>query len=339
MAMLRRGRQSIVFDRHPAILSTAAIGGKKELEGPLHAYFDELSRDTRFRQRTWEKAESKMQALALETAKSKAGIRDEDIDVLLSGDLLNQCVSSSFAVRDTDIPFLGLYGACSTMAEALLLAGVAVNSGYAQVAAAMSSSHFATAERQYRFPLGYGGLRTPTAQWTVTGAGCVLLGQREGNVVLNAATMGTVVDFGIKDAANMGAAMAPAAYHTIRAHFDDLHLSPNDFDLLVTGDLGALGKEILLDLFRRDGVGIGGVYDDCGTMIYDLQKQDVHAGGSGCGCGSVVLCGYLMNRLLKGKLRHILFCGTGALLSPLTTQQGESIPGICHAVSLGTERR
>ena len=193
MAMLRRGRQSIVFDRHPAILSTAAIGGKKELEGPLHAYFDELSRDTRFRQRTWEKAESKMQALALETAKSKAGIRDEDIDVLLSGDLLNQCVSSSFAVRDTDIPFLGLYGACSTMAEALLLAGVAVNSGYAQVAAAMSSSHFATAERQYRFPLGYGGQRTPTAQWTVTGAGCVLLGQREGNVVLNAATMGTVV--------------------------------------------------------------------------------------------------------------------------------------------------
>ena len=167
----------------------------------------------------------------------------------------------------------------------------------------------------------------------------MLLGQREGNVVLNAATMGTVVDFGIKDAANMGAAMAPAAYHTIRAHFDDLHLSPNDFDLLVTGDLGALGKEILLDLFRRDGVGIGGVYDDCGTMIYDLQKQDVHAGGSGCGCGSVVLCGYLMNRLLKGKLRHILFCGTGALLSPLTTQQGESIPGICHAVSLGTERR
>lgn len=334
MAMLRRGRQSIVFDRHPAILSTAAIGGKKELEGPLHAYFDELSRDTRFRQRTWEKAESKMQALALETAKSKAGIRDEDIDVLLSGDLLNQCVSSSFAVRDTDIPFLGLYGACSTMAEALILSGMAVNGGYARIAAAMSSSHFASAERQYRFPLGYGGQRTPTAQWTVTGAGCMLLGQRDRGPCLRCATVGTVVDYGIKDAANMGAAMAPAAYATLRAHFDDLGRSPEDYDCIVTGDLGAVGKAILLDLFRRDGVALEAVYDDCGVMIFDLERQDVHAGGSGCGCGSVVLCGYLLRKLQKGELKNLLFCGTGALLSPLTTQQGESIPGVCHAVAI-----
>ena len=339
MGNLHRGRQSIVFDRCPAILAAGAIGGKKESEGPLAAYFDGTTADTTFRQLSWEKAESKMQAIALETAKRKAGLKDADLDALFSGDLLNQCISSSFAVRDTGVPFFGLYGACSTMAEATSLAAMAVNGGYTRVAAAMSSSHFASAERQYRFPLGYGGQRTPTAQWTVTGAGCLILGQREHGPFVNAATVGSVVDYGIKDAANMGAAMAPAAFETIRAHLDDLGRSPEDYDLIVTGDLGAVGKELLLDLFRREGISLGGVYQDCGTMIYDLEKQDVHAGGSGCGCGSVVLCGYLMGQLLKGKLRHILFCGTGALLSPLTTQQGESIPAVCHAVAIGTERR
>ena len=339
MGNLHRGRQSVVFDRCPAILAAGAIGGKKESEGPLAAYFDGTTADTTFRQLSWEKAESKMQAIALETAKRKAGLKDADLDALFSGDLLNQCISSSFAVRDTGVPFFGLYGACSTMAEATCLAAMAVNGGYARVAAAMSSSHFASAERQYRFPLGYGGQRTPTAQWTVTGAGCLILGQREQGPFVNAATVGSVVDYGIKDAANMGAAMAPAAFETIRAHLDDLGRSPEDYDLIVTGDLGAVGKELLLDLFRREGVSLGGVYQDCGTMVYDLQRQDVHAGGSGCGCGSVVLCGYLMGQLLKGKLRRILFCGTGALLSPLTTQQGESIPAVCHAVAIGTERR
>lgn len=339
MGNLHRGRQSIVFDRCPAILAAGAIGGKKESEGPLAAYFDGTTADTTFRQLSWEKAESKMQAIALETAKRKAGLKDADLDALFSGDLLNQCISSSFAVRDTGVPFFGLYGACSTMAEATSLAAMAVNGGYTRVAAAMSSSHFASAERQYRFPLGYGGQRTPTAQWTVTGAGCLILGQREQGPFINAATVGSVVDYGIKDAANMGAAMAPAAFQTIRAHLDDLGRSPEDYDLIVTGDLGAVGKELLLDLFRREGISLGGVYQDCGTMIYDLNRQDVHAGGSGCGCGSVVLCGYLMGQLLKGKLRHILFCGTGALLSPLTTQQGESIPAVCHAVAIGTERR
>lgn len=334
MAMLRRGRQSIVFDRHPAILSTAAIGGKKELEGPLHAYFDELSRDTRFRQRTWEKAESKMQALALETAKSKAGIRDEDIDVLLSGDLLNQCVSSSFAVRDTDIPFLGLYGACSTMAEALLLAGVAVNSGYAQVAAAMSSSHFATAERQYRFPLGYGGQRTPTAQWTVTGSGAALVEEAGSGPRITGCTIGTVRDLGIQDANNMGAAMAPAAFDTIKAHLEDFSRTPEDFDLIVTGDLGQLGKDALLMLGQEEGLSLGGKIADCGTMIFDATRQDVHSGGSGCGCSAVTLCGYLLDKVKKGELRRILFCGTGALLSPVSTQQGLPIPGVCHGVSI-----
>ena len=334
MGTLHRGRQSIVFDRRPAILSAAAIGGKKEREGPLAAYFDETTADTTFRQLSWEKSESKMQALALESAKRKAGLHDADLDALFSGDLLNQCISSSFAVRDTGVPFFGLYGACSTMAEALILSGMAVNGGYARIAAAMSSSHFASAERQYRFPLGYGGQRTPTAQWTVTGAGCMLLGLRDGGPCLRCATVGTVVDYGIKDAANMGAAMAPAAYATLRAHFDDLGRSPEDYDCIVTGDLGAVGKAILLDLFRRDGVALEAIYDDCGVMIFDLERQDVHAGGSGCGCGSVVLCGYLLRKLQKGELKNLLFCGTGALLSPLTTQQGESIPGVCHAVAI-----
>lgn len=339
MQTLRRGKQTIAFDRHPAILSSAAIVGKKEQEGPLSAYFDYVSEDTRFRQSSWEKGESKMQFLALETAKKKAGIHDKDIDALFAGDLLNQCISSSFAVRDSGVPFLGLYGACSTMAEGLMLAGMMVNGGYANIAGAMSSSHFASAERQYRFPLGYGGQRTPTAQWTVTGAGCILVGQQEQGPFLNAGTIGSVIDYGVKDANNMGAAMAPAAYDTIRTHLDDLRLSPEDYDLIVTGDLGSVGKELLMEMFRQDGVGIGGVYQDCGTMIFDLEKQDVHAGGSGCGCGSVVLCGYLLRQMAKGKLKNILFCGTGALLSPLTTQQGESIPAVCHAVSIGMERR
>ena len=270
----------------------------------------------------------------METLLQKAGKQTRDVDLVFSGDLLNQCISSSFALRNTGLPSFGLYGACSTMAESLLLASMAVSGGFADRAVAMTSSHFASSERQYRYPLGYGGQRTPTAQWTVTGAGCMLLGLRDGGPCLRCATVGTVVDYGIKDAANMGAAMAPAAYATLRAHFDDLGRSPEDYDCIVTGDLGAVGKAILLDLFRRDGVALDAVYDDCGVMIFDLERQDVHAGGSGCGCGSVVLCGYLLRRLQKGELKHLLFCGTGALLSPLTTQQGESIPGVCHAVAI-----
>ena len=339
MATLHRGRQSVVFDQHPAILSSASIVGKKESEGPLVQYFDQTNTDTSFGQDSWEKAERSMLETAFQTACSKAKVTQKQVQALFAGDLLNQCISSSFAMRDTNVPFLGLYGACSTMAESLCLAGMTVNGNYADLAGAMSSSHFASAERQYRFPLGYGGQRTPTAQWTVTGAGCILLGKREKGPFLNAATIGTIVDHGIKDANNMGAAMAPAAYETLTAHFEDLGLSPTDYDLIVTGDLGAVGKEILMDLFRRDGVGIGGVYNDCGTMIFDLSSQDVHAGGSGCGCGSVVLCGYILKQMTMGKLKHVLFCGTGALLSPLSTQQGETIPSVCHAVSIGMERR
>ena len=338
MVKRHRGRQTVIFDNQPSILCGCTVAGKKEQEGPLSSYFDYTSKENRFGQKTWEQAEQHMQRLALELALKKAGKQPKDVDLLFAGDLLNQCISSSFAERNSGIPFLGLYGACSTMAESLCLAGMAVNAGYADLAAAMTSSHYAAAERQYRFPLNYGGQRTPTAQWTVTGAGCMLIGHKETGPVLQAATIGTVTDWGIKDANNMGAAMAPAAYHTIRAHLQDRELSPSDFDLIVTGDLGRLGMEILMDLFRKDGISIGGVCADCGVMIFDPQRQDVHAGGSGCGCSAVVLCGYLLKKLQEKKLRQILFCGTGALLSPVSSQQGESIPGICHAVAIGAER-
>lgn len=329
---MRKGAQTLVFESKPVILSHAAIGGKKEGEGPLAAYFDFLGKDAKLSQKTFEKAESKLQELALDTAKRKLGVSYEDIDVLFAGDLLNQCISSSFAARGTSIPFLGLYGACSTMAESLLLAAMSVSGGYARTALAMTSSHFASSERQYRFPLGYGGQRTPTSQWTVTGAGAVLLGGGEHGIRITAATIGSIVDRGICDANNMGAAMAPAAFATLRAHFDDLHCTPEDYDAIVTGDLGKLGSELLHGLLEKDGIHAD--VQDCGVMIFDAQRQDVHCGGSGCGCSASVLCGPLLSRMERGELRRLLFCGTGALLSPLSTQQGESIPAVCHAVVL-----
>ena len=336
---LHIGTQSVRFDAPPSILSFAAIGGKKEQEGPLASYFDFLSGDTTFGQKSWEKAESELQKRALDTALHKLDVKYKDLDALFAGDLLNQCIGSAFAMRETGIPFLGLYGACSTMAESLLLASAAVNAGYAHRAAALTSSHFASAERQYRFPLGYGGQRTPTAQWTVTGSGCCIVGGSGSGVRIEAATIGRVQDLGIKDANNMGAAMAPAAIDTLQAHFRDLRRVPQDYDLIVTGDLGALGKKIVLDQFQRVGVDLTPVYDDCGVLIYDPKRQDVHAGGSGCGCGASVLCGYLLDRLEKRELRRLLFCATGALLSPTSSWQGESIPGICHAVAITAEGR
>lgn len=331
------GAQSVEFQDPPVICTTAAVGGKKEAEGPLASYFDLLSQDTKFRQKSWEKAESKMQGYALETALSKKKMDSSSLDVVFAGDLLNQCIGSTFSLRGTGIPTLGLYGACSTMAEGLCLGSMAVSSGFARTAAVITSSHFAASERQYRNPLGYGGQRTPTAQWTVTGSGCAILTRQGAGPRVIRATVGKIVDMGITDANNMGAAMAPAAYETIRTHLNDFSLSPDDYDLIVTGDLGKIGKAIVLDLFHRDGIELSAVYDDCGTMIFDIEKQDVHAGGSGCGCSGVVLCGYLMKKMAEKKLNRLLFCGTGALLSPTSTQQGESIPSVCHAVSIFNE--
>ena len=330
----KRGKHSFILQKLPVITAWASVAGKKESEGPLANTFDITKNDSYFGEKTWEQAEKRMQQMALEQLSKKAGIQKKDFGLVFSGDLLNQCIGSSFTLRNTGIPHIGLYGACSTMSESLLLASMTVGGGFSDKVVAMTSSHFASSERQYRFPLGYGGQRPPTAQWTVTGSGAALVCANGKGPKITACTVGTVTDLGIKDANNMGPAMAPAALATIRTHFEDLKTSPEDFDLIVTGDLGQLGKEALLTMAQREGLGLGGKLIDCGTLIFDLLKQDVHAGGSGCGCSAVVLCGYLLDKLNTGKLKKILFCGTGALLSPVSTQQGLPIPGVCHAVSI-----
>lgn len=334
MVNQRCGKQSFKLHSPPTIVNWASVVGKKESQGPLANTFDIKNSDSHFGQKTWEQAEKKMQQLAINKLSEKSGIPTTDFGVVFSGDLLNQCIGSSFTLRNTGIPHIGLYGACSTMAESLMLASMTVGGGFSDKVVAMTSSHFASSERQYRFPLGYGGQRPPTAQWTVTGSGTALVCSSGNGPKITACTMGTVTDLGIKDANNMGPAMAPAALSTIRAHFNDLKVSADDFDLIVTGDLGQLGKDALLTLAQKEGLGLGGKLIDCGTLIFDMQKQDVHSGGSGCGCSAVVLCGYLLNKLKQGKLKNILFCGTGALLSPVSTQQGLPIPGVCHAVSI-----
>ncbi len=334
MANHKRGRQSFVLTNPPTITHWASIAGKKEAEGPLAHTFDIKCRDTYFGQNTWEQAEKHMQQQAIRKLIEKAALRKEEIDAVFSGDLLNQCIGSSFSLRNSDIPHLGLYGACSTMAEGLLLAAMSIDGGFMDKAIAMTSSHFASSERQYRFPLGYGGQRTPTSQWTVTGSGAALVSSSGSGPKITACTIGTVTDLGIQDANNMGAAMAPAALATIKSHFSDLKTDASHFDRIVTGDLGQHGKEMLLELARRDGLSLGGKLEDCGCLIFDRETQDVHSGGSGCGCSAITLCGYWLDQLKSGKIKRILFCGTGALLSPTSTQQGLPIPGVCHAVCI-----
>ena len=337
MTTKKLGRQTVALAHPPSVAGHANVVGKKEGEGPLADSFDQINQDDSFGEKTWEKAETAMQKLALSSALDKAGLSASALDYILAGDLLNQCIGSGFAVRGQDVPFFGLYGACSTLAESLSLAALLVDGGFAAHAAAMTSSHFCSAERQYRTPLEYGGQRTPTAQWTVTGAGATVLAREGDGPYVTHVTTGKIVDKGIKDANNMGGAMAPAAYQTIKAHLEDLNRKPSYYDLIVTGDLGRLGKEIVLDFFHRDGMDLAN-FDDCGTLVYDLENQDVHCGGSGCGCSAVVLNGYLLNGMRAGRWNKILFCGTGALLSPTSTQQGESIPCICHAVAVETKK-
>ena len=257
---------------------------------------------------------------------------------MLAGDLLNQCAGSAYAVRGVAAPFFGLYGACSTMAESLGLAALLVDGGYFESAAAATGSHFCSAERQFRYPLEYGGVRTPTAQWTVTGAGCVVLSREGAGPYVTRFTPGRIVDAGIKDMANMGAAMAPAAYDTLKRHFEQTGRGPDYYDVVLTGDLGRLGQEILRDLFAADGVDLGPNYMDCGVLIYDIERQDTHCGGSGCGCSASVLTGHFLRGMRDGLWRRVLFAATGALMSPTTAQQGESIPAICHAVAIESGR-
>ena len=337
MTTKKLGRQTVALAHPPSVAGHANVVGKKEGEGPLADSFDQINQDDSFGEKTWEKAETAMQKLALSSALDKAGLSASALDYILAGDLLNQCIGSAFAVRGQDVPFFGLYGACSTMAESLSLAALLLDGGFAAHAAAMTSSHFCSAERQYRTPLEYGGQRTPTAQWTVTGAGCVILSREGPGPYITHVTVGKIVDKGITDTNNMGAAMAPAAYDTISTHLKDTGRAPSYYDLIVTGDLGNLGSELLLELLRQDGLELSN-HTDCGMLIFDPQSQDVHCGGSGCGCAASVLTGYLLNGMREGKWNNILFCPTGALHSPTSAFQGESVPGICHAIAISTQR-
>ncbi|MDR1737041.1 MAG: stage V sporulation protein AD [Oscillospiraceae bacterium] len=338
----RIGPQTVRFSSPPAVLSCACAAGVKECQGPLGKCVDVPCEDDLLGQDSWEKAESQLQRYALDAVLRKAGAEADSLDVIFAGDLLNQCIGSSFGLRDAGAPFYGLYGACSTMSESLSLAAMSIDGGFAKRAMAITSSHYCSAERQFRLPIDYGAQRAPTAQWTVTGSGAVLLEKKKprpaaSGVHITHVTTGKIIDAGITDSSNMGAAMAPAAYDTLSAFFNESGLGPEKHDLIVTGDLGAVGMQIVRDLFLDDGVDLGKRYNDCGVMVFDLDKQDVHAGGSGCGCSAVVLCGHIINEMRAGTWKNVLFCGTGALLSQVSSLQGDSIPGICHLVRFSSE--
>ena len=329
------GAQSAALAHPPSLAGWGNVAGKKEGEGPLAAAFDYIDADDTFGEVTWEKSESTMQKQALALALNRAGQSAAGLDWLFAGDLLNQCIGSSYAARGQQVPFFGLYGACSTMGEGLALAAMLLDGNFGERAGVVVSSHFCTAERQYRTPLEYGAQRAPTTQWTVTAAGAAILAREGPGPYLTHVTAGEVTD--LTDTNNMGAAMAPAAHDTLMAHFRDTGRSPGDYDQIFTGDLGTLGSELLLELLRRDGVELTN-HTDCGAIIFDLNKQDVHCGGSGCGCCAAVLTGHILEGLRAGRWRNILFCPTGALHSPVSAFQGESVPGICHAVAIAAER-
>ncbi len=333
----RMGSETVLLPSRPGIIAGAAYAGKKEKEGPLGDLFDQIVEDDTYGEESWEKAESHFFYSAAKTCLQKAGIIEKSVQYLLGGDLLNQIMASSMAARELGIPFLGLYGACSTMAESLALGSMLVDGGFAKQVICGASSHFCTAERQYRFPLEYGSQRCPTSQWTVTGAGVTLLSS-DANLKpiahVTHVTIGRLVDMGVTDANNMGAAMAPAAASTIAAHFQDTGRSAADYDRIVTGDLGRVGHDLLLELMEKKGLPLDyDHYMDCGLQIYDAN-QDVHAGGSGCGCSACVFNTLLISKLASGEFKRILFMATGALLSPTSNQQGESIPGVAHAVAI-----
>ncbi len=329
----RIGRSTVVLEHRPTIIESAAVVGTKEGDGPMAPYFDYISDDDTMEQKSWEKAESILQKTAVQLALKKARLAAYDVDMMFAGDLLNQCIGSTFGLKDFEIPMVGVYGACSTMSLSLIMASLAVESSVARRAIAVTSSHFCTAERQFRFPLDYGGVRPPTAQWTVTGSGAAIVGEGQGPRI-NAFTVGRVVDMNITDANNMGAAMAPAAADTISRFLRDTNTRANDYDMILTGDLGAVGSQLLYTLLKDTEPDFSSVHQDAGLMMFDLEGQDVHAGGSGCGCIASVFCSYIMGRLRKGELKNILVCATGALMSTTSAQQKSSIPGICHLVNI-----
>ncbi len=331
---IKLGARTVEFSNPPVILESAATGSKKESEGKLAADFDLLVPDPLWEEKSWEAAESKFLKQAISIAMEKAGIEWSKVGCIVSGDLMNQCTSTAFAIKDFHRPLLGVYGACSTMAESMLVAANFISSGFVEYAIAATSSHFCSAEKQFRTPLEYGGQRTPTAQWTVTGSGAAVLGATGSGPKITHATLGKIVDRGVTDANNMGAAMAPAFVDTMVNHFKDTGRKVSDYDLIVSGDLGFVGRELAVRLAAENGLDFSVNYDDCGCMIYDRSKQDVHAGASGCACAGTVLCGHLLKRIRNGELKRILFAPTGALMSPTTCMQGESILGISYAISI-----
>ncbi|MCR4437016.1 MAG: stage V sporulation protein AD [Clostridiales bacterium] len=336
MSDKRLGTQTIKLENPPSIVATASIVGPKEGQGPLKLYFDEIIEDELWGEKSWEKAESKLMRETLAKILSKAGKSPGEINYIIAGDLLNQCIAANFGLRESEIPFLGIFGACSTIGEAMGIGAMLIDGGFADHVVSITSSHFCSAEKQFRFPLELGSQRPPTAQWTVTGAGGVLLSKQGTGPYITHVTIGKIVDLGIKDSNNMGAAMAPAAADTILRHFKDTGLSPDSYDLILTGDLGSLGKRICAEMLEAQGYPILDHYNDCGLMIFDREKQDPHSGGSGCGCSATAFAGFVYAEMTKGSLKNVLFVPTGALLSPTSTQQGESIPCIAHAVSIST---
>lgn len=330
----RIGKYTVELEKPASILNYAAIGSKKEGEGPLGSYFDQINEDSTFKQQSWEKAESKMLGDTITLAMSKAACSSADIDAVITGDLLNQCIGSTFGLRDFGIPHIGIYSACATMSEGMALAALMLETGAYKNIISATASHFCSAERQYRFPLEYGGQRPPTSQWTVTGAGAAVITTGGTGPYITRITFGCIEDKGIKDAANMGAAMAPAASLTLKSFFDDTGEKPENYDLILTGDLGHLGSDLLYELMDREGYDIRGNHSDCGKLIYDREKQDVHCGASGCGCCASVLCSYILPMIKEGRFKRVLFAATGALLSTTSTQQGESIPSVAHLIEI-----
>ncbi|RAP76770.1 stage V sporulation protein AD [Paenibacillus montanisoli] len=329
------GKQTWWFDKRPVIIGAATVVGPDEGEGPLAADFDLVHPELDMQQKSWEKAERLLLEQASEMALKYAKVNKQQLQFYIGGDLMNQIISNSFAARTIGSPYLGVFGACSTSMESLAIASLIVNSGSGEYVMAGTCSHNCTAEKQFRYPTEYGSQKPPTAQYTVTGAGAAVVAKAGKGPIVECATIGKIMDLGITDPFNMGAAMAPAAVDTLQAHFNDTGRQPKDYDLIVTGDLAGVGHPIAKDLLKRDGVPIDDtVFGDCGLMIYDVEKQKVQAGGSGCGCSAVVTYGHLLKRLQQGELKRILVCATGALLSPLSYQQGETIPCIAHAVAI-----
>lgn len=346
-----KGKQSIEFECPPYVLAHACMAGKKEGEGPLGELIDEVNEDAMFGMKTWEEAESQLQKLTAQKLLTKAEMKNTDIRYIFAGDLLGQLIATSYGIMDLQIPMFGVYGACSTMGETMALASMVVEGGYAERVIALASSHFASAEKQFRFPLEYGNQRPLAATWTVTGCGAVVIGSgecsknnncaskntgasRQSHVRIAGITTGKIVDYGVKDSMNMGACMAPAAAELIMQNYSDFDVKNGFYDLVITGDLGFVGKTIVLDLLEEKGIRIEDIYSDCGIEIFDRKTQDTHSGGSGCGCSAVTLCAKLLPKLERGELNRILFVPTGALLSPTSFNEGKSVPGIAHGIIL-----